>query len=158
MALVRWAPLLLLLWVSAGSGDEGGAGVYVGVFRFRVDPWRIRFPLRFSGGGGSCDVVSGKARVRLALVLLALGKDLLCSPVSLPFLAGDFIAGCGISFLLLDGGLDFPCVGLLSWVMLDVAPVDFFWVAGSVGGASFVLFQGQDDDGRCAPEGGTSCG
>ena len=92
--------------------------------------------------------------MRLALVLLALGKDLLCSPVSLPFLAGDFIAGCGISFLLLDGGLDFPCVGLLSCVMLDVAPVDFFWVAGSVGEASFVLFQGQDDDGRCMPEGG----
>ncbi|KAG2581933.1 hypothetical protein PVAP13_6KG079200 [Panicum virgatum] len=47
-----------------------------------------------------------------------------------------------------------PVWGSLSWVMLDVAHVDFFWVAGSVGGASFVLFQGQDDDGRCAPEGG----
>ena len=57
------------------------------------------------------------------------------------------------SFLLIDGGLDFPFVGLLSWLLLHAVAVDFFWVAGSFGDAGFVLFQGQDDDGRYAPEG-----
>ncbi|KAG2557245.1 hypothetical protein PVAP13_8NG151201 [Panicum virgatum] len=55
------------------------------------------------------------------------------------------------SFLVKDGGLDFPSAGLLSWLLLDAAVVDF-WVVDSVGGAGFFLFQGHDDDGRRATE------
>ena len=57
------------------------------------------------------------------------------------------------SFLLIDGGLDFPFVGLLSWLLLHAVAVDFFWVASSFGDTGFILFQGQDNDGRYAPEG-----
>ncbi|PAN47802.1 hypothetical protein PAHAL_9G281300 [Panicum hallii] len=56
------------------------------------------------------------------------------------------------SFLVKDGGLDFPSMGLLSWLLLDAAAVDFLWVVDSVDGAGLFLIQGHDDDGRCAPE------
>ena len=49
--------------------------------------------------------------------------------------------------------LDFPFVGLLSWLLLHAVAVDFFLVASSFGNADFVLFQGQYGDGRCTPEG-----
>jgi len=57
------------------------------------------------------------------------------------------------SFLLKDGGLDFPSMGLLSWLLLDVAVMDFFWVVNLFSDAGFILFQGQDDGGQSLPEG-----
>jgi len=59
----------------------------------------------------------GDEPVRLVLVfLLALGKDLVCSPVSLTYRAGDAVAGCGFPGALLhrsgDGGATFISSGL----------------------------------------------
>jgi len=96
----------------------------------------------FSGGRGEILVLRGVPGevlfvvrlVRFVVLLLSVGMDLVCS------------------FLLLEGGWDFPFVGLLSWLLHDVAAVDFCCVAATIADAGFVLIQGQDDDGRCAPE------
>ncbi|PUZ39345.1 hypothetical protein GQ55_9G351000 [Panicum hallii var. hallii] len=47
------------------------------------------------------------------------------------------------SFLVKDGGLDFPSMRLLSWLLLDAAAVDFLWVVDSVDGAGLFLIQGR---------------
>ena len=60
---------------------------------------RVRSPLRFSSGDGSN--ASGEDRMRLALVFLfAMGKDLLCSPVSFLFWVGNSVAYSGIHVVL----------------------------------------------------------
>ena len=84
--------------VLASGGAERGARLLGGralySFRLRsssssvpptssISPARVRFPRRFSGDDGISGVVSGEICARLVLVFLfALGKDLLCSPVS----------------------------------------------------------------------------
>jgi len=68
---------------------------------------RVRVPVKLSGDDGNGGVVSGEICMRLVLVfLLALGKDLMCSPVSFTYRAGGVVAGCGLpgGLLLRSGG------------------------------------------------------
>ena len=92
-----------------------------------ISPARVRFPRRFSGDDGISGVVSGEICARLVLVFLfALGKDLLCSPVSSLFWAGVAVAGRGLPGGLLlrfgGGGAIFVSGGLARHLLETASP------------------------------------
>ena len=160
-------PSRLLFLLKCSGGDISGDGVFgdgsSSELRVRVDllalcfvlgvlavdgvlddaaKWQIKCFRAFSDvDGGGSGVGFSEAALKLLVLHGSSGDVRRARPVRLD-----------CSFLVKDGGLDFPSAGLLSRLLFDAAAEDFFWVVDSVGGAGFFLFQGHDDDGRRTTE------
>ena len=93
--------------------------------------WRLKCFGAFSDfDGGGSGVGFGKA-VAKVLVLHGSFDEVF---------GGAHLGRLVCSFLVKDGGLDYPSVGLLSWLLLVAAAMDFLRVVDSFGGAgSYIL-------------------
>jgi len=108
------------------SGHLAAVGVRDGVTK-----WQIKCFRAFSkvDGGGS-GVGFGEAAAKLVVLHGGPGE----------VVGGPCLGRLGCSFLVKDRGLDFPSVGLLSWLLFVAAAMDFLRVIDSFGGAgSYIL-------------------